>query len=515
MLSASREDILQDNRWNSAILSATLDLFVSSVATFNNKDLVKYTWPRFIESQGSAWGTIFQNFSQDLKSRLRQHSVLESQALTLEPPRFLQYVPAILTDGGNPPKPLMTASTGFRTYASTRYTRHDLASLGVPQQSADTFRDILVQHVAQEPDLFRANSAGYHSRLAEALLHIGTYRVRGIRLIPLRGGRWISSNEEPFYFAEIRDGLHVPDGIMVDMIDDGAAQEQWRRRLFTELGAKTLNATQVFELILNQHGSHSQSSRTWTVEDVVKHAWFLHNAPSRPSSYNLSALLVADKSGALRNSGDLYMDVPGEPSCMSDLFGNDSFTVRMIHDRYFEYAYSGTFAGWIRWLRHEVGVKTLPKLANPNGSISDEFRWLVGAKPSAVWLNHIKDHWIHYGGTLNHSWNASAKRFISSSLVRCVDGRLRKLSDTYLPAFDIAAEVLAAETLPMIAVDIPNDPSWLRFACLGLRTTPDLRFYLDILKGLPQLRPPTTLSNIKRMYSEIQERSSEDKPLVR
>ena len=66
MLSASREDILQDNGWNKTVMVATLDLFVSSIDTFNKKHLVQYTWPRYLKTQGNAHGTVFQMFFSTL-----------------------------------------------------------------------------------------------------------------------------------------------------------------------------------------------------------------------------------------------------------------------------------------------------------------------------------------------------------------------------------------------------------------------------------------------------------------
>ncbi|KAI7635008.1 hypothetical protein KC322_g22026, partial [Hortaea werneckii] len=59
MLSASREDILQQNKWNDAVVDATIALFAKCIDAFNATDLLKYTWPRYAKSQGNAHGTIF------------------------------------------------------------------------------------------------------------------------------------------------------------------------------------------------------------------------------------------------------------------------------------------------------------------------------------------------------------------------------------------------------------------------------------------------------------------------
>lgn len=99
MLSASREDILQQNKWNDAVVDATVTLFAKCVDAFNTKDLLKHAWPRYAKSQGNAHGTIFQGFFKRLCTHLRSRKVLQSQADSLEMPSGLQSSPwTIWTD---------------------------------------------------------------------------------------------------------------------------------------------------------------------------------------------------------------------------------------------------------------------------------------------------------------------------------------------------------------------------------------------------------------------------------
>lgn len=94
MLSASREDILQQNKWNDAVVDATVTLFAKCVDAFNTTDLLKHAWPRYAKSQGNAHGTIFQGFFKRLCTHLRSRKVLQSQAGSLEMPSGLSIVPS-------------------------------------------------------------------------------------------------------------------------------------------------------------------------------------------------------------------------------------------------------------------------------------------------------------------------------------------------------------------------------------------------------------------------------------
>ncbi|KAK5123900.1 hypothetical protein LTR85_002096 [Meristemomyces frigidus] len=514
MLSANREDILEDNKWNDALVASTIELFLSSVDSFNVQELAKYTWPRYARSQGNAYGTIFQSFFSNLVNPLRSRCVLESQALVLAAPASLELVPAQFTDGARPPKPLLMGRTGLAGYVSTAYAPSDLSDLRISQQTCDSFCKLLWNETTNNQAVFQTKPADWHSRLAEVLLGIPVPRVKNIQLIPLQDGRWISSEQVPFYFANISDGLTVPSGIEIATISEAAGQEPSRRRLFERLGAQMLNSTQVSEQILQQHRNYK--SRTWTADDVVKHAWFIFNASSRQQrTFSLSDLKTVTRDFKLFPANELYMDVPGSSFRISDLLGDGSSTViRFFHDSYLKCGDQETAPSWYRWLQQELGVNTLPKLINSSGStIREEFRSLVETKPSSLWLCLLKENWAHYSSPLK---STAARSFLAESLVDCIDGPPRKLRDTYLETANVTGEPLAAGIVPMVAVEYPQEPAWLRLSQLGLGTTRDLQFWLTILRRLPDLMQSTpTVADIERVYLKVQEWGAGNRQLIK
>lgn len=518
MLSANREDILEDNEWNDALVASTIELFVSSVEHFNKMGLAKYTWPRYAKSQGNAYGTIFQSFFGDLLRRLRSCCCLESQAQYLWMPQYMEIVPPLFTDGAKLPRPLLVGRGGLQAYVSIAYAAADLSHLCISDLSTDTFYQLLWEESNNNAKRFRGKPAEWHSRLAEILLDTGHERVAKYRLIPLQDGQWVSTKQAPFYFANISEGLTVPSGIEIATIEQTAAQDQSRRQLFKALGAQILNPTEVCERIIQQHRVHNQSTHAWTVDNFVQHAWFIFNAPSSQQPYKLSDLRTVSHDSKIGSASLLYMDVPGNSFRVSDLFGRDSTIVRFLHDRYLRCAPPETAAAWYRWLQHDMGVNTLPRLTSlsetlPNRKIvSSEFRWLVDHTRSSFWLRLLKDNWLHYSPSLTES----LRGLLSGCPVDCVGGTRHSIRDTYLNTASVAAEPLAAGTVPLVDVENHQDAAWTKLSSLGLGIKPDLRFYLVILESLSRLASTSsTLKRVSKIYASIEELMAGDKQLVK
>ncbi|KAI7390187.1 hypothetical protein KC336_g17010 [Hortaea werneckii] len=503
MLSASREDILQQNKWNDAVVDATISLFAKCIETFNAEDLLKYTWPRYAKAQGNACGTIFQGFFNKLCTHLRSKKVLLSQNGSLEAPSSLMIVPPHYMDG---PKPLFAAPGSLRSYISPSYRTNDLSNLQISNLGpADFFNS-----VGRYAD-FAKQSEAWHIKLSKALLRDGKHFADEMALIPMSNGKWIMPKQGKFYFPEVAEGMSIPNGIEVAMISSDVKDPD-RRKLFAELGASKLSVVEIFELILKQHRGASYSNKSWSCEQAVEHALFLYHAPSRPRSYDLSGLQIFGSDGELHRGEDLYMDDPYSPPTMSSLFGASNDLLVFIHPRYFQEPASGTTASWCEWLKNDVGLYTRPIMTDPFYQVSPEFQWLIENKASSVWLQLLKDNLTFYDLSRHSSKTMTS---LSNALVSCRDGQIRKLRDVYLPLGEITSQPYASAAVPFLDVKQPGDPGWQALKAIGLRIKPDLTFYLAVLKILPSLNPSPSLGEVKMIYREIQKRRWEDINLVK
>ncbi|RMZ14609.1 hypothetical protein D0860_02069 [Hortaea werneckii] len=496
MLSASREDILMANDWNMELVRAALELFCSAVTVFNEQDLLKFTWLRYAKPRGNAAGTIFDGFLENLIRRLRESRILLSQGNTLEAPSQLQIVPDHFADSGSPPRPLVTASRGLDGYVSRDYDVDDLKRLQIPEMTPREFRDLI--KLLTVSGLQQTKPMEWHSKVAEAFLHVGHGMAYDIPLVPLSNGRWAPPNLGDLFLPEYSSTLSVPGGVDIAMITRDASLDPSRRLLFERLGATRLGSAQIFEQILKQHRVF-KSAGACSVEHAVDQAWFVWTCPIRPRQYNLKDLLLSAHDGTLHKATELYMDEPDGTKMLSDFFGVNNPVVRRLHPQYLiQRSDDKKQSSWLQWLKNDMKVNTLPKLVGSDGKVSPEFTFIVNNSPSSAWLKLLRDY------CSAHSHSDNVKRFFANVLVDCRGGRRLKLCDAYMPTPDVLREASDEQMVDLIAIGDPEDPSWFKLTHLGLRLKPDLSLFLKALLRL-QSAPLTsdTATRAKRIYGSL------------
>ncbi|RMY05763.1 hypothetical protein D0868_06234 [Hortaea werneckii] len=464
MLSASREDILMGNDWNSELVRAALELFCSAVTVFNERDLLKFTWLRYAKPQGNAAGTIFDGFLENLIRRLRNSRILLSQGNTLEAPSQLEIVPDYFADGGSPPKPLVMASRGLDGYVSPDYDVDDLKQLQIQEMSPREFRDLIKLLTVSGSQQMKPME--WHSKVAQAFLHIGHPLAYDIALVPLSSGRWAPPSSGDLFLPDYSSTLSVPGGVDIAMITRSASLDPSRRLLFERLGATRLGSAQIFEQILKQHRAFKGVGGC-SVEHAVDQAWFVWTCPIRPRQYNLKDLLLSAHDGTLHKATELYMDDPDSPKRLSDFFGVDNPVVRRLHPRYFiQKSDEKKLLSWLQWLKNDLKVNTIPKLVGSDGKVTPEFTFIVNNSPSSAWLKLLRD---------------------------------------YKSSFSLSDSASDEQMVDLIAIDDPENPSWSKLTPLGLRIKPDLPLFLKALIRL-QSAPLTsdTATRAKRIYGSLE-----------
>ena len=515
ILSVNREDVLQDVSWNNTLVQTAQELFVQSVQDFHAKNIMRYTWPKYLTSLGTASHTIFHDFHSRTLEILRSTAVIESEASTMENPSRLKYVPLIFTDQATPPTPLLYGRGGMQDYASHKYSSTDLSKLGIRELSSTDFVWLLQDYLNTDFHRFCQQPAAWHSKLARALVAVWRTDLRDLRLIPLRDGSWVAaSSVGKVFFPDMTDGLTFPIGIQVHVIDDAAAMESSRNALYSKLGAERLTSAEVYCLIRDQHRSHGSDFSGWEVESVVAHAWFLFTCPHQPVDHDLRRIRVASEDASRLHVGnELYMNNPEGGFNIREYLGADNRVVQYIHERYLSRADKVREKDWLRWLQTRLGVRTLPRLWS-SGVLSPEFEWIIHSRSANDWLYLLKDQWIHYSEEIPHV--GSQRDILAKIEVLCTDERKRPLRDVYLPTSEILTEPFCEQYVPLIAVDNAEHIGWKQFSRLGLRLAPDLRFSLGILEGMQSGSIPNVRSeDIQRIYERINTHFVEDPHFVR
>ena len=508
LLTASREDILHGKQWNQHLAGSVVGCFHQCVVDFNARDVLTYTWPRYVASQGNPHGSIFRNFFVDLVNSLRLKDVIMSQALpTLRAPSRLSYVPPVFRWED---KHLFDDLSDSMNYASHRYSPADLANLRIQCQSGVEFVRLLQRDIRDNPSGFRQRSVGWHTKLAEAIIYTGRYNdVRHLNIIPLRDGDWTNAQRN-VYFPELQEGGNaVPCGVSVAIIDESAVTVRSRKMLYQRLGALQLTSAELYKLVVDQHKDHGGQYGNWTRDIVVAHAWFLFCSPTRPADGHLNDLWMASSNSQLLHKGQhLYMDVPESGFRVSDYLSHQD--VHYVDDSYLEHAPANRTQPWLTWLQQQLGVRTRPKLSS-SGHISDEFKIIITRSTANDWLLLLKNQYRYYASSITRLQTQLARQ-----AVRCFDGRYHEVCKVYLETPTVNAESVPRTWVPTLHVEDSADPLWQNMTVIGLRMRPDLEFYVTSLTKLKEnWSVSSSLSAVRRMYNGISQYFEENPDYVR
>ena len=446
-----------------------------------------------------------EGFVKDVRDRLKLEKVIESQmAGEFCEPTSLHIVPAYFTDGGDPPTPLFNDESSLSMYASPSYIQSDLERLGISPLTAQLFRTILTA----QSRILPSKSATWHTRLAAGIIKAGPQIFEDVKIIPLRNGRWISADEGGIYLPNVGDNVEIPEGLDVKVIDKNACHDSQRRNLFLLLGAKQLTESQICHRIIELHSSIKTWENPLTLQCMISHAWYLFSYGSNSLKY--SALKLVAHDGKLRESAELYMDIPSASFPMAHYFPVGVGPCKFLHIDYLSYAQENG-GPWTGWLKSALGIPVLPVLHQKGAKgISADFEFLINTQPSCVWLKLIRDNWAHYATALKL---ISVSQALRNTEVKCTNGRGIRLGDAYLMTATILQLPLATVYIPFVAVPEVEDPKWLELTRLGLKTKPDLRFYLTILRGIAEGTNndhDLDLNVLRGLYKGIEDNFKED-----
>ncbi|KAK6441727.1 hypothetical protein LTR95_002035 [Oleoguttula sp. CCFEE 5521] len=507
ILTANRENIARDNTWNEALLDGAIDLFVSAVRQCNRTGICKYSWPAFATCKEAAQGTVMDGFMPRLRKALADERVLESQAGYLSRPSELVLVPEQFADGAPSLRPLFDADVNVFKYASFSYQPDELEILGVRRQTPQQICALLKWML---PAQLEAKTSAWHSRLATGIAESEPSAFATAKVIPLRSGEWVSANEGFAFLPGLEDSFDIPDGIDVRIVSKTACADPARRRMFTTLGVKPFDQSQICKQILLRHRFLSISNNSLSPIDIVSHAWYLFSHGKINLEY--SALKMVNELGQAVSGEDLYMQLPDSSFRTRDHLPAAIFAADFVHPLYLEQGTVSTQSRWYAWLTDTLHVSLLPNLTSSRkGAITREFQYLVDKHDSLVWLTLLRDNWQHYSmdrGLLSKS--------ITTLSVQCVGGQPCPLDEAYLGTTDIMREPLAQMYIPLIDVRDPDNLDWLNLSQLGLRIAFDLEFWLAILRGLAKTDHANVgRDDVIRCYKGIEKHARGDASGVR
>lgn len=267
---ASRQDIVKDSLRNIGLLDGIANAFVKAVLQFCEHNTLRYQWMRYLPDRNSTnWGTLWisliNKISDYLKrtpvsySRKRSDRRLIGDLFRLQPDAVDENREPLFDDGD--PEEII----------SQRYDASDLNILRDYGLKYASFTEISkwLRKDLKRGKFSRMKSPetpeSWHTRVAKLLHHPFAqnlaYRIeelKGMHLLPLENGSWVSVKSGPVYFAQV-DGMDIPSDVDLRLISKSVTNAH-RITLFEDLGVQTVSVDVVRGKILRRYSNGSDPS---------------------------------------------------------------------------------------------------------------------------------------------------------------------------------------------------------------------------------------------------------------
>lgn len=446
-------------------------------------------------------------------------------------------------------------------YISPRYASADLETLcglGLRKlnirESLDRVRCDLESSSSR---LRTSTDEAWHSCVAKLLilpftrnLETRITRVKALKLIPLKDGTWMSSNNGPVYYPETSGGLTIPDDIGLRLISPAACSNKDRNELFELLGVSIARDDLVRETTFEKYKAPFPFLNIVTPETSMDHLRFLylshHRAKDHSEYEHLFIMTNKKDERADPFWSDTYLPTEEEYGAFKLLSptpagpgvddGAPGFDVPFLHDIYLQDKPdrpNGEDLCWTEWLSQFLNLRTEIKLTEEDeDQLSSASLYVAEHRPSKF-LGFLRSSWDE-----RLLWRTRIKPSLRFNIrmvkVLCQDGVLRELENTFIPtesAKQLAGRFLDQEgSFPWLQLE--KAPSHATFplewepltrdleCCLvGAEHETELDFCLDILDYLALSEDPESRESIslsRRVYDlylflEAQVRASVDK----
>jgi hypothetical protein len=460
------------------------------------------------------WDDFWNGLLHEIDMRIITANILrcqtDGQLKTISSLRALDH--RHLDEAGNP----LFEDLPSAIYLSQEYDKSDLKLLEPYKLSHLSISDIigiLSFDLGHDGDSSRIRSRemdnDWHSRAARLILlclNGGTSqqreRIRSMKIVPLDTGEWTATIRGPLYYGHCEGGIEIPQGLGLKLVSSVAAANPERRALFDQLGVSTapihLVQDKIFSLLKTAFKADVASLRM-----AVSHLAYLYLthgqeggeiALKRFSDYHIYNDRMQVQNPRLYI---IYLRTSNQHEPF-ELLSDGEFQNFFINDAYYTEFPSKSpeeTIAWEDWLCQCLGVRRHLRLVHWNREsqqmqVSTEFRHVSSKRPDRI-IGALQHSWASQGSIF--SQNSALVDEIGAIMVRCENGEMRPLKDTYLPLPELkksSSRYAEGEPFPFLALPDPivsgtYQEKWgFLVDVFGVGYSEDFKFYLWLLKVL-------------------------------
>ncbi|RTE70398.1 hypothetical protein BHE90_015207 [Fusarium euwallaceae] len=284
LLPANREDVHVDSKWNIHLRDQAFEAFMDAVRHMDGlNNSLGHSWVRYAPTTLSQ-SEFFEKLRDNISHELEYGRSLESMAGHKKQPGNLIMVSEDWRDDDG--RPLVMDTNNEDQFLAAKY--HDpenekyLLRLGVKVMSDNVFIDRLIRLLQKCPrSILEEKSNAWHASLARIICQKSLYsrydtRMSSLPIIPLRGGEWVSRNRDNVYLPSSSESA-IPEGITMIIVDDEAAADPDRRKLYELLKVPVVTNYHIKVAIVNTHGSWNFNPNALSPTVLASHAEFIYN----------------------------------------------------------------------------------------------------------------------------------------------------------------------------------------------------------------------------------------------
>ena len=533
VIMANREDIVTSSTRNQSLRNGLVEVFITAIKEMCQHSQLRFQWMRYLPRlTGYPWGPFWQVFVDRLQERLAEAETLFSRApaSSLRPMQQMRRLNASSLDRNGAPLFADISGTGS-VYLSESYESEDLDIL---QSYGLRWIDMMQIILRAEADVRSASSkmkspatdSDWHSRAARLLRHSlrnttnALPYMERIPMIPLSDGRWIS---HPVAWTTLRlpttsEGLAVPAGLGLVLVDTDAANNADRRSLFLALGVTQLSNDDVRRAVLgafeNPHGHDLHTSVAF-----LRFLYLTHPENDNPTTY--TNVTANDSSSVIHRPHQTDMFLFGDTTrySPSDL-GLGTDLVHYLHPKYWENApplpcnpgnqsEADCLASWKMWLCQHIGIRSQLRLVARSGlggrgpTISRAVLHVAENLPGrfmgllrSLWSNQV-------GDVLGHR---DLLEELGGIEVLCETGK-QPLREAVLPIphlKQLSARYLeSGESLPFLQLETEvtddNISTWRFLRSLKVLQNDRVTFHLTVLEAVVAKNMDRSLERLSRI----------------
>ncbi|SPJ70393.1 uncharacterized protein FTOL_00121 [Fusarium torulosum] len=277
-LESDRKNLVATSKRNLELRELIVDAFHNALDSFWRHPTLCYDWPMFLPSPEKNHEVFWDGLDTAFRKK-SNYIVVECRRDSMRTMKDAMFLPDSMKDKDGQP---LLEDANNDLFLSSSYSKSAVEALmnhGLNTTGFDAFVALLEDDLKRENSKMKAKetTVEWHSQMADLLSNFAkrgpshTKILRGLPLLPLMNGKWVSFSFGPVYFSTVL-ACEIPLCLDIQIMSQVPCRNASRYVLFQRLGVTVATVDQVRDLC----ATRLDSPRDLSIEDLVCCLRFLY-----------------------------------------------------------------------------------------------------------------------------------------------------------------------------------------------------------------------------------------------